>query len=101
MVKEVKGKYFNFIEKWQISLLKINNYVYLYVLLWLVQVVIVVCKIEELNGAIKLCMVGVLSIGGIHFSSSIVEIINDYIFNKVIKGLFATTMVVNIYKLII
>jgi len=100
MIEEVKVKYFNFIEKWKISLSKINNYVYLYIVLWWVQVVIVICKIEAINGTIKLCMVGVLTIGGIHFSSSIVEIINDYIFNKVVKGIFSIMIVIITYKLV-
>jgi len=101
MIEEFTVKYFNFIEKWKISLSKINNYVYLYILLWWVQVFILVCKIEEINGAINLCMVGLLSIGVIHFSISVVEIINDYIFNKVVKGIFGTIMLIITYKLII
>jgi len=100
-VPDVKSKYYNFLEKGERSLLKINNYGYVYILLWAVQLVITVCKIGEVIGVIKLFMIVGIIIGGIHFSSSMVEIINDYIFKKGIKGIFVIIILLNTYKLII
>jgi len=42
MIEEFTVKYFNFIEKWKISLSKINNYVYLYILLFVHRIIIIV-----------------------------------------------------------
>lgn len=101
MVVELKKKYFNLLKSFQYSLFKINNFGYFYIYLWIVQCLIIssfflnIVSLQEISIFIFMCLCS------IHLSVSVLEILNDYIFDNYLKQVFTIFFLLSTLKFIV
>lgn len=97
----IKNKYFLFLENFQVILYSINTYSFFFYFLWIIQFILIICLLLKVTLAYKIILCFFLQLIVIHFSISIFEIINDYIFNNFLKRIFALFVLIITYSFII
>jgi hypothetical protein len=100
ILKELKLKYLDFLKIYYNKFLIINNNIYFYNLLWLLQGVLLICFIFKLIIGYKLFLIIFITLCNIHLWYTFYEIMNDYIFNFFFKKFFSIIILLISCKII-